>query len=72
MCVEIYMSGPHKGQTKRGKLLERPVEYVADFVYWDVKKCCLVVEDTKGVKTKEYIIKRKLMLYKYGLRILET
>lgn len=72
LCVEIYKSGPHKGQTKRGKLLERPVEYVADFVYWDVKKCCLVVEDTKGVKTKEYIIKRKLMLYKYGLRVLET
>lgn len=72
MCVKIYMSGPHKGQTKRGKLLERPVEYVADFVYWDVKKCCLVVEDTKGMKTKEYIIKRKMMLYKYGLRVLET
>lgn len=72
LCVEIYKSGPHKGQTKRGKLLERPVEYVADFVYYDLKNGGLVVEDTKGMKTKEYIIKRKLMLYRYGLRVLET
>ena len=32
----------------------------------------IVVEDAKGAKTKEYIIKRKLMLYTYGLRVLET
>jgi hypothetical protein len=31
-----------------------------------------VVEDTKGVRTKEYIIKRKLMLYKYGIRVREV
>ena len=32
----------------------------------------LVVEDTKGVKTKEYIIKRKLMLYIHGIKIKEV
>lgn len=30
-----------------------------------------VVEDTKGFKTKDYIIKRKLMLYVHGIRINE-
>ena len=50
---------------------ERAVTYVADFVYTDNngKK---VVEDTKGVRTKEYIIKRKLMLWRYGIKILEV
>ncbi len=32
----------------------------------------MVVEDTKGAKTKEYIIKRKLMLYIHGISIKET
>ena len=31
----------------------------------------IVVEDTKGFKTKDYIIKRKLMLYVHGIRIKE-
>ena len=36
--------------------------------------CCgieTVVEDTKGFRTKDYIIKRKLMLHEYGIRIKE-
>lgn len=70
--TEIYKSGPRKGQIKPGKLIERAVEYIADFYYYDHGKGYIVVEDTKGMKTKEYIIKRKLMLYKYGLRVLET
>lgn len=31
-----------------------------------------IVEDTKGFRTKEYIIKRKLMLYIHGIRIREV
>ena len=31
-----------------------------------------IVEDCKGKRTKDYIIKRKLMLQKYGVRIKET
>lgn len=49
--------------------------YKADFVY----EVCQpdgtwkwVVEDTKGTKTKEYIIKRKLMLYIHGISVKET
>lgn len=54
-----------------GRLVERACAYVADFVYRD-KDGRLVVEDTKGVRTKEYIIKRKLMLKVHGIRIKET
>lgn len=54
---------------KHGK--ERAVYYVADFVYKD-RNGAEVVEDTKGCKTKEYIIKRKLMLWRYGIKIKEV
>lgn len=50
---------------------ERAVTYIADFVYTD-RNGKKVVEDTKGVRTKEYIIKRKLMLWRYGIKILEV
>lgn len=53
-----------------GKVIERPVRYVADFAYSE--KGVYTVEDAKGVRTKEYIIKRKLMLQKYGIRIKEV
>ena len=52
-----------------GKVIERPVSYVADFVYY--KNGRKIVEDVKGYKTPEYIIKRKLMLYMHGIRIYE-
>lgn len=50
---------------------ERACFYVADFVYHDVETGKMVVEDTKGKKTKEYVIKRKLMLYTHGIKIRE-
>lgn len=66
---EPEQSGPRGGR-KPGKVIERECSYIADFVY------CLngktVVEDTKGVRTPEYKIKRKLMLWVHGIRILET
>ena len=52
------------------KCVERSVTYVADFVYVD-KDGNTVVEDTKGFANKDYIIKRKLMLYVHGIRIVE-
>lgn len=66
---EPDMIGP-RGGVKRGKLIEKPVCYIADFLY--VKDGQTVVEDCKGMRTPEYVIKRKLMLYIYGVRILET
>lgn len=55
-----------------GKVVERECSYIADFVYQDAESGQTVVEDTKGFKTKDYIIKRKLMLHKYGVKIVET
>ena len=51
------------------RLLEKECSYVADFVYIENGK--EVVEDTKGIKTKDYIIKRKLMLFMHRIKIKE-
>lgn len=68
--TEVYKKGEKKGQPKPGRVIEKECSYYADFVYeLNGEK---VVEDTKGVKTKEYIIKRKLMLYIHGIRIREV
>lgn len=61
---EVYIRGPKKGQHKQGKCIEQPVAYVADFVY--VENGRKIIEDTKGVRTKDYIIKRKLVRWIYG------
>ena len=60
-----------RGGVKQGKLLEKECSYIADFVYTVVETGETVVEDTKGFRTKDYIIKRKLMLFVYGIRIKE-
>ena len=57
-------------QRINGKVVERECAYKADFVY--TQDGVAVVEDAKGMRTKDYIIKRKLMLEKYGIRIFET
>lgn len=59
---EVYTKGINKGQPKQGRCIERAVTYIADFVYQE-QSGRWVVEDTKGFRTKEYIIKRKLMRY---------
>jgi hypothetical protein len=61
--------GP-RGGVKVGKLIERECAYVADFVYEANDE--RIVEDTKGVRTKDYIIKRKLLLWVHGIRIKEV
>ena len=50
---------------------ERAVKYIADFRYKD-HEGNTVVEDTKGVKTPVYILKRKLMLRVHGIRVREV
>ena len=68
--TEVYKSGLRKGEPKPGKTIERECSYIADFVYTENGRT--VVEDSKGVRTKEYILKRKMMLYFYGIRINEV
>ena len=63
--------GP-RGGIKQGKIIEREVAYIADFVYYDNETRETIVEDTKGFRTPEYIIKRKLMLYIHHIRIREV
>lgn len=64
-----------------GKCVERAVHYVADFVYeeagelnehWGIIPWQEVVEDAKGHRTPDYIIKRKLMLHVHGIRVREV
>lgn len=46
-------------------------KYYADFVYFDNIKKIKVVEDVKGFRTKEFILKKKLMLAVYGIDVFE-
>ena len=70
-----------------GKCVERAITYTSDFEYYILKplrqKTVMaepdakavgqhVVEDVKGMRTDVYRIKRKLMLYKYGILITEV
>ena len=52
----------------------RPIVYRADFAYRERTGdgWCPVVEDVKGVRTKEYNMKRKMMLEKFGVKIRES
>jgi hypothetical protein len=59
-----------RGGIKQGKLIERELSYIADFVY-NNNSGQTVVEDTKGFKTKDFIIKRKLMFYIHKIQIKE-
>ena len=57
---------------ENGKLIEKEASYWADFVYTDTRTGEKIVEDAKGFRTPEYRIKKKLMLWVYGIRIVEV
>lgn len=51
--------------------VERAAVYKADFTYYtDAGE--YVVEDAKGYRTPDYVLKRKLMLYGQGIRVREV
>jgi len=66
-----YKLIPAYYETINGKrrCVERECRYIADFEY--IENGEKVVEDTKGFKTPEYIIKRKLMRYIHNIGIRE-
>ena len=68
----IDFSKSKKGRHISGKLIEHEVAYYADFYYYDCLAGEWVVEDTKGVRTPEYIIKRKMLLWFHHIRIREV
>jgi hypothetical protein len=53
---------------------ERPAKYHADFSYIDTATGKKVVEDVKSraTKTKDYILRRKLMNWRYDIQIVEV
>lgn len=71
-----YMLIPAQ-RDEAGKVIERECRYVADFVYRD-DKGNIVVEDVKGYRGTssaayaKFIIKRKLMLWRYDIQIKEV
>ncbi len=58
------------GDKRNGKVI-RATYYIADFQYKD-EHGNIVVEDVKGHKTKEYLLKKKLFEHLYKMSILET
>ena len=61
-----------RGGIHQGKVIEKECAYYADFVYQLTDTGETVVEDAKGMRTTEYKIKRKLMLYVHHIRIKEV
>ena len=63
-------------QKEGKKTIERECSYRADFVYTDNETGETVVEDVKGYKKGSayqlFTIKRKLMLFRFGIRIVEV
>ena len=50
-CQVPYVLIPSQ-KCENGKVIEKPVKYIADFVYKD-KNGNVIVEDTKGVRTAD-------------------
>lgn len=63
-----------RGGVVKGKVIEREVAYYADFVYTD-KNGHTIVEDVKGYRGggayTVFTMKRKLMLYVFGIKVRE-
>jgi hypothetical protein len=71
---ETYERYSKKGKRLKDgqRCIEKECSYYADFVYTIAETGENIVEDTKGVRTEAYKIKRKLMLAVYSIRIKET
>jgi hypothetical protein len=65
-----------KQMDEEGKMIERPTVYVADFQYRDNNTGEFIVEDVKGYRRGQayavFSLKRKLLLWRYGIRIREV
>ena len=46
--------------------------YTGDFKYYDNDKGEYVIEDTKGYPSRDYVLRKKLMLALHGITIFET
>lgn len=67
---EVYLKRKKETRTIR-KCVQRSVHYVADFVYTDSDGKEVVV-DVKGYRTRDYTLKKKMMLAFNGIKISEV
>lgn len=67
VTFELQPKFRHSGKTERAI---KYIAYIADFVI-KYKDGRTVVVDTKGFRTKEYLLKRKMLLYKHPNMIFE-
>ncbi len=66
--MDLKMQVPfelQEGFRDNQKNWRRPIIYIADFTYIDIRTPFLIIEDTKGFRTPDYKIKKKLFLHKY-------
>ncbi|MFA4990936.1 MAG: DUF1064 domain-containing protein [Candidatus Paceibacterota bacterium] len=56
--IEILHEFIYQGRKIRG------ITYRPDFTYYDKKKKCFIIEDTKGYRTGIYNLKKKMLLNK--------
>lgn len=72
--VRFELYPMRKGETLGEKWTERKSEYIADFTYY--KDGQYVVEDVKGYRKgaiyNVFVQKRKRMLDRYGIHVIET
>lgn len=60
--VEFVLQPNYK---KNNKTI-RAIKYVADFVYYDLRRGKTIIEDTKGFRNEVYKLKKKMFEYKYN------
>jgi len=65
--IEVIEIHPFWKLVVNGVLIGR---YTADFMYRE--NGAVVVEDVKGVRTRDYVLRKKLMKALYGIEIRET
>ena len=76
MQVKYVLIPSQRGDN--GKVIEKECSYIADFVYHDNRANKTIVEDVKGYTNPasatyaKFVIKRKLMLYIHGIRVVEV
>lgn len=58
-----------EGFERNGKHYQ-PIYYVGDFLYYDVEKKRMIVEDVKGVETDVFKIKQKLFAFRHNIELL--
>ena len=71
LCAQVkYVLIP--AQKRNGKVIERAATYTADFVYTENGQT--VVEDVKSpaTRTDVYRLKKKLMLWEFGIEVKEV